>query len=86
MIKKLEFKLSPTTSYEFLIRYARVHCVTEKVFYLAQYLIELTLGEIRMIKYTPSNLAASALYLACKIEQLEGWNDILVRAAKYTEG
>lgn len=47
--------------------------------------MELSLIEAKMLKYLPSNIAASALYLACKINKCEGWSDSLTRSAKYTE-
>ena len=46
---------------------------------LACYLTELPLIEYRMLKYCPSNIAASALFLASKITQRgePAWGDDL---------
>ena len=85
MVSILEFKLTFTSTFRFLQRYVRVHEVDERAFFLAQYLIELGLGEYRMLKYSPSNIASSALYLACKILKKTAWNERLVRATEYTE-
>ena len=63
----LDFNICTPSSYRFLERFAKIAKVSSKQFSLAQYLIELPLIEYRMLKYCPSNLAASALYLAFKI-------------------
>ena len=39
----------------------------KKTYMMARYLIELALIEYGLIKYPPSHLAASAIYLAAKI-------------------
>lgn len=63
----LEFDITVPSAYSFLLRFKKVEKPTEKLFYLAQYLIELTLMEQKMLVYQPSLIAASALYLAKKI-------------------
>lgn len=62
---------------------------------MARYLIELPLIEYRMLKYTPSLLAASALFLSLKIipkydEQdptikLPAWIEKMLKHTGYTE-
>lgn len=63
---------------------------------MARYLIELPLIEYRMLKYCPSLLAASALFLAHKIiprqsdngdlSKLPAWDEKLVQHTGYDEG
>ena len=65
---------------------------------MARYLIELPLIEYRMLKYNPSLLAASALFLAHKIiprqssdndgesVKLPAWDEMLVKHTGYEEG
>ncbi len=49
---------------------------------MARYLLELAIVEYSMIKYSPSNIAASALYLACKIFKLpNAWNKKVAESA-----
>lgn len=48
-------------------------------------MIELGLIEYKVVKYKPSNVASSALYLACKILKKEAWNETMCRNALYTE-
>jgi cyclin B len=85
ILAALEFKLTTTTSYRFLERYANVHDADERTLMLAKYLIELSLIECRMLKYTPSNLAGSALYLACKILKRSAWDECLANTTQYSE-
>ena len=63
----LEFNISYPTSYRFLERFAKVAKVGQNVFYMAQYFLELTLLECRMLVYYPSLLAAAALFLAIRM-------------------
>lgn len=62
---------------------------------MARYLIELPLIEYRMLKYCPSQLAASALFLALKIIpkyddhdttiKLPAWDEKMLKHSGYTE-
>ena len=63
---------------------------------MARYLIELPLIEYRMLKYTPSQLAASAMFLALKIIpkfdesqdpaiKLPAWDEKLMKHTGYNE-
>ena len=48
---------------------------------MARYLLELALVEYSMLKYSPANVAASAIYLAAKIFKVKNfWNDIVADA------
>jgi len=67
MLTSLEFNVTSPSSYRFLERFTKIINADMPMFNLARYLIELPLIEYRMLKYTPSNLAASALFLAQKI-------------------
>ena len=50
----------------------------ELIFNLSKYLIELSLVGYKTLKYSNSNLAASALYLALKMTKSpEPWSDLL---------
>jgi G2/mitotic-specific cyclin-B, other len=62
--------------------------VSMKCFYLAQYLIELSLLEYRMLAYPPSLKAASSLYVARKIFKIDGpntWTNSLQFHTNYKE-
>ena len=63
----LEFGITTPSSYRFLQRFCKVAKAKSQLFHLAQYLIELTLMEQRMLEYKPSQVAAGALFLAIRI-------------------
>ena len=63
----LDFNITVASSLKFLDRYARLIADDKKVYLLGRYLIELALLDTKFFKYLPSNIAASALYLANKI-------------------
>lgn len=67
MLTELEFNVCTPSSYRFLERFSKIANINTKQFNMARYLIELPLIEYRMLKYCPSLLAASALFLALKI-------------------
>jgi Cyclin len=85
ILSTLNFNLTHTSAYRFLERYAKVAGFDEKSFSLARYLLELALIEYKMLKYIPSNMAAASVYLVNKILKREGWPDIMVKQAKYSE-
>lgn len=66
-IQALDFNLQTASSFCFLQRLLQLSESDERLAALAQYLIELPLIEYRMLKYKPSNVASSALFLANKI-------------------
>jgi cyclin B len=63
----LGFNLNAPTSKCFLQRLSMLHQPSEKVLFLAQYLLELSLIESGMLKYEPSVLACSALNVASEL-------------------
>ena len=67
MLSTLEFSITTPSAYRFLERFSKVANASPKLWNFARYLIELPLIEQRMLKYSPSNMAASAIYLALKI-------------------
>ncbi|OMJ69524.1 hypothetical protein SteCoe_32735 [Stentor coeruleus] len=67
ILRCLCFNLTTPSTFRFLQRYARVCEIDEYAFNFARYLIELALVEYKFLKYKPSNIAASAMYLTQKI-------------------
>ena len=87
VLSTIEFELNVPTSFRFLERFGKVCGAKGQLWYLARYLIELPLIEQRMLQYSPSNLAASALYLSLKIiYRKDGhWSPELQSHTGYTE-
>lgn len=69
IIETLDFDLIMTTSYKFLEPLSKICNMDMKNFYLAQYVLELSLLNIKFLKYKPSLLASSAIYLINKIRK-----------------
>lgn len=67
ILKKLQFDVAITTSWRFLERFLQIAGFNTTVGFLAQYLIELTLIEQRMLVYPPSLIAAAAVFLAIRL-------------------
>ena len=67
MLQTLDFDIQITSANRFLERYWRVAKGDTLIFNLAKYLIELSLVSYKTLKYSPSNIASSSLYLALKM-------------------
>jgi len=86
VLNALEFQLRVPTAVQFLDRFAKVNGSSEQHRHLAQYLAELTLPEIKMIRFTPSHLAAASIYLSNKLlKQPVAWSQIMCNQTGYTE-
>ena len=82
----LDFNIQITSSFRFLERYSKVAKTDMVIFNLSRYLIELSLVNYKMLKYTNSNLAASALYLSLKMtKNQQPWSDQLTKHSHYKE-
>jgi cyclin B len=85
ILDALDFNITINSSYLFLNRYSHLHLVDNEILSLARYLIELALIEYGMLKFSQRNIAASSLYLACKILKVTAWTSLLELNSDYTE-
>lgn len=85
IISSLNFNLTTTSSLRFLERYGLVARLDEKMFCMAKYILELALVDYKTLKYTPSTIACSTIYLVNKIHKKEAWPNAMVKEAKYLE-
>nr|prf ORF Ma52 [Stylonychia lemnae] len=67
MLQALDFNIQITSSYRFLERFSKVAKTDPLIFNLSRYLLELALVNYKLLKYSPSNLASSALFLSLKM-------------------
>lgn len=82
----LDFKVCTSTATMFLERYQNVNGCTESHRDLAQYLLELTLVDYNMVKYSPSHLAAAAVLLSNKLLRRQpSWSSANVKQTCLTE-
>ena len=90
MLSKLNFQLTTPNALVFLKRFSKVANIMAsprtKTELLANYLVELTLQEYKMLKYLPSTIAAASVYLALKtMGQQQPWTAELQQHACYNE-
>lgn len=86
MLLTLDFNITTPTSLRCLERYCKLVKADDLVENLSKYLIEIPLIEYKMLKFSPSMLAAGAVYLSMKILKRENpWNKDLKDETQYTE-
>ncbi len=85
ILASLNFNITINSSYLFLVRFTSLLSVNPKIQMMARYLIELALVEYGMLKFSQRNIAASSLYLACKILKVPAWNSVLELNTRYNE-
>jgi cyclin B len=86
VLTTVDFNLRPPTAVPFLDRFCRLNGCSESHRCLAQYLTELALPEIKMLKYNPSNIAAAAVLLSNKLlKKQPAWPAAMAAHSGYTE-
>jgi cyclin B len=85
ILTALQFKVCRPTAMNFLERYQLISGCTDAHRDLAQYLLELSLVDYKMIKYTPSHLAAASVLLSNKLLRRPAWTPAAVRHTRMTE-
>ncbi|KAF3948494.1 hypothetical protein CMV_025518 [Castanea mollissima] len=86
ILKQLKFRLNVATPYVFMLRFLKAAQADSKLEHLAFYLIELCLVEHESLKFKPSLLCASALYVArCTLHMTPAWTPLLCKHARYEE-
>ncbi|CAN8304624.1 unnamed protein product [Cochlearia groenlandica] len=71
----LQFNFSVPTLYVFMKRFLKASQSDKKLEVLSFFIVELCLVEYEMLEYTPSKLAASAIYTAqCTLKGFEEWS------------
>lgn len=86
ILSALDFKICKPTANVFLERYQTVNGGNDTHRDLAQYLLELTLPDYNMIKYSPSHLAAAAVLLSNKLMRRQpSWKPAAVKQTHLTE-
>ncbi|KAL4302543.1 hypothetical protein GQ457_10G006040 [Hibiscus cannabinus] len=84
VLKSLKFRLNAPTPYVFMLRFIKAAQSDTKFEHLAFYLIELCLVEYEALKFKPSLLCASAIYLArCTLQMSPSWTPLLRRHTCY---
>ncbi|VVA91527.1 unnamed protein product [Arabis nemorensis] len=85
MLKQLKFRLNAPTSYVFMLRFLKAAQSNKKLEQLSFYLIELCLVEYEALKFKPSLLCASAIYVArCTLHATPVWTSLLKNHTHYS--
>lgn len=86
MLNKLRFNLAVPTPFVFMKRFLKAAQADKQLEELAFYLLELCLVEYEALKWKPSMLAASAIYMAQHIlQRMPAWTRLLQKHAHYRE-
>jgi cyclin B len=85
MLNALQFKICRPTVMSFVEKYQSVNGCTDAHRDLSQYLLELTLVDYKMLKYTPSHLAAASILLSNKLLRRPAWSAAALRHTQMTE-
>lgn len=86
LLKILRFRLNLPTPYVFMLRFLKAADSDNKLEQLAFYLVEICLGEYEALKYKPSLLCASAIYVArCTLNVAPVWTSLLRKHTRYNE-
>jgi len=86
MLTALKFVLCRPTVAHFLQRYQSLNQCSAAHHHLMQYVLELTLPDLKMIRYAPSHLAAAAALLSNKLlRQHPAWPASMIKHTNQTE-
>eukprot|EP01041_Mallomonas_annulata_P008985 gene8985-18595_t len=85
VVNALEYNLTVPTIHSFLCRFLKAAHADRTMVQLACYLAERTLQEYSMVKFLPSVIAASSVYVARKSLRRHPWSPTLVRYTSYDE-
>lgn len=87
MLNTLGFHLTVPSALRFGERFCKVSGLTSRQSHLVHYLMELTCQEYNFLKYLPSIIASSAVYLARTMtHESEIWTTTLETHSTYSEG
>ncbi|XP_046858693.1 G2/mitotic-specific cyclin-B-like [Xenia sp. Carnegie-2017] len=85
MCNTLGYQLGDPLCLHFLRRNSKAACATPESHTMAKYFMELMLVDYQCVKFTPSNRAASALWLALKLLYQRDWDATLEYYSHYSE-
>ncbi|KAH7463543.1 Cyclin-A1-1 [Phytophthora ramorum] len=84
VLNALEYRVASTTCYGFMYRYMKAGCNTDEQRSLVSYLCDFALLSYHMVRFKPSKLVASAVYLArVTAGEAEPWTPTLHHVTKY---
>lgn len=88
ILQRLNFMITVPSSYRFLQRYRRLSGAfnNDEVFFYAQYILEISLLDATLLRFKPSQLAASAMILSARqLCKKNTWNKEVEQFTGYSE-
>lgn len=85
ILRTLDYKLTVPTIHTFLCRYLKAAHADRTMVQLSCFLTERSLQEYGMLKFTPSQIAATAVLIARKSLNRHPWSPTLLKYTKYDE-
>lgn len=86
ILSVLNYDVTYPSAFRFLERFVNLAELTPKSAMLSQYLCEMSLVEYKMLRYSPSLIAAASIYLTLKIERCGvAWPCILAEQSRYRD-
>ncbi|KAI3865182.1 hypothetical protein MKX03_005822 [Papaver bracteatum] len=86
ILGKLGWNLTVPTTYHFLVRFIKASLADQEMENMVFFLAELGLMQYAMLKYSPSMLAASAVYAAqCTLKKTPRWSKTLEHYTGFSE-
>ena len=85
VLQTLEYQITQPSAHTFLVRYLKAGHADKEMSQLACYLLDGTLLSYSMLEYTPSQLAAAAVFLARHASQRYPWSPTLLKYSGYLE-
>lgn len=85
IVNTLQYNFTIPTAHSFLCRYLKAAHADRTMVQLACYLAERSLQEYSSVKFLPSVVAASAVYVARKSLKRHPWSPTLLKYSKYDE-
>jgi len=83
LLNSLKFSLTNATSWEFARRFSAACGLDKRTTALVNYIIEAFIQEPLYLKYLPSQVGASAVFLALFTTRQKAWPKTLERASRY---
>eukprot|EP00747_Dinoflagellata_sp_TGD_P158859 gnl/TRDRNA2_/TRDRNA2_177849_c0_seq2.p2 gnl/TRDRNA2_/TRDRNA2_177849_c0~~gnl/TRDRNA2_/TRDRNA2_177849_c0_seq2.p2 ORF type:complete len:341 (-),score=10.68 gnl/TRDRNA2_/TRDRNA2_177849_c0_seq2:2716-3738(-) len=85
ILNALGFELNAPTSYIFLKRFLKVANANHMMYVLSHYLLELSLLDYKMLRFSGSHIAAAVTCILCKHQKnIDNWNLLLKKYPVYT--
>lgn len=86
ILMSLEFNITAPSAFRFLERYIKLSDSDDLIMNFARYITELSLVDSNYYKWRPSNIAASAIYVARKVLKRQSpWNAFMIQQSGYDE-